>query len=492
MLNITSVINLKREKNIKHNSTKAIFKMNSNIDDNNSSSTMCIACTKAAAILPGISGGISALSSSLIILIIFRSSDKISTIYHRIMLGLSIADIFSSVALGLTTLPLPKELPFEHPPYYGIRLGNSQTCTAQGFFLSFGFSAGLSYHVSLFLYNTCTIVFRMQEKNIGKYVEPFLLHLLPIATGLWSSISPLKYNLYNPNKRNPGCLVTLDEQNSNIEAFKILATSFVMSSLAKITVRIICSIMIVRRVFSVEKALSRPRMFARTSRMIPGLNVVKRSLQNTKVVLVHSFAFLLAFLLTFGTTVTRFIVDVESPFLAKLSFILVPSQGFFNFFIFISHKVYNYRRVHTDLSRLEVVKMLLHGCEQEPVLFSRISIVQMFDERGIDVEVSDERDNIEHFHIRIEENSLPPHSSAHLQVDNESERDDDISGFSFPTEQRSNNGKISQSSNDGRESKIFSQSNPATGVTELSSSIPAPDCSLDKREEISSIDGNTV
>ena len=412
------------------------------------------------------------------------------------MLGLSIADIFSSVAFGLTTLPLPKELPFEHPEFYGPRLGNAETCAAQGFFKMFGFSAGLSYNVSLFIYNTCTIVFRMQEKNIVKYIEPYILHLLPILTGLWASVSPLVYDFYHPTMDNPGCLVDLDEQNSNIEAFKMLSISFVISSLAKILVIIICSIKMIRRVFTVDKALSRPRMFARTSRMTPaGLNVANGTLKNTKVVLVHSFAYLLAFLLTCGTVVTREIIDPDSPFLAKVSFILVPSQGFFNFLIFISHKVYNYRRVHTDTSRLEVVKMLLRGCGQEPVLFSRISIVHMFDEeRNMDVEVYDERDNIEHFHIA----SLPQ-SSAHLQVDNESERDDEMSGFSFPTEQKSNDdGKVSESSNDGRESRKFSQGNLATGVTVLTSSLTVPGDSfvnkgsfVDKGDE-GGIDTNTV
>ena len=334
------------------------------------------------------------------------------------MLGLSIADIFSSVAFGLTTLPLPKELPFDHPPFYGKRLGNTQTCAAQGFFLSFGFSAGLSYHVSLFLYNTCTIVFRMQEKKIVKYVEPLVLHLLPVATGLWSSIGPLVYKLYNPNKRNPDCLVALDEQNSNIDAYKMLVASFLISSLKKIAVIVICSILIIRRVFTVEKALTRPRVFAHSPMMTLGWDVINGSLQNTKVVLVNSFAFLLAFLLTFGTTVIRHTLDKESQFLACLSFVLVPSQGFFNFLIFISHKVYSYRRVHRDISWLDVVKKLLKGCGQEPVLFSRISIVRIFDERrGINVEVSDERDNTELFHIGRVENILPPHSSAHLQVD---------------------------------------------------------------------------
>ena len=461
--------------------------MNSNVDNDESSAAVCIACTKAAAIVPALSSGISALSSALIILIIFCSSDRLSTIYHHIMLGLSIAGIFSSLSYGLTTLPLPKELPFDHPPYFGIRLGNTQTCEAQGFFYMFGFSAGLSYHVSLFIYNTCTIVFNMQEKNIIKCVEPYFLHLFPIVTGLYSSISPLVYKLYNPTKKNPSCLVALDEQNSNIKVFKILAASSVISVITRILVIIICSILITRKVFKLEKALSHPGMYLRSPSLNPGLNAANKSLQNTKVVFVHALAFLLAFLFTFGTIVIRFIYSQESLLLANLSFVLVPSQGLFNFVIFISHKVYNFCRVHRDMSSLDVIKMLLHRCEQEPVLFTRISMVQMFDDerRGMDVQISDEKDNNELIHVEFGENSLPTHSSAHLQLDDESERDHNISGFSCATEPRLSNDDEELGQRNDRESILTNQGNATIGsFIELSPTSSTPDNFLDRRDEI--------
>ena len=89
-----------------------------------------------AAIVPRITGSMSVISSSLIITIILRSTRKLSTVYHRIMFGMSCADILGSIAMSLTTLPMPSE---DVPSTWaGTRLGNVYTCTAQGFLFILG------------------------------------------------------------------------------------------------------------------------------------------------------------------------------------------------------------------------------------------------------------------------------------------------------------------------------------------------------------------
>lgn len=431
--------------------------MNSNDLDHDSSSAMCITCTKAAAILPHFSGGISAISSSLIIYIIFRSSDKLKTIYHRIMFGLSVSNILSSIALGLSTLLLPKdELPFEYPSFYGTRLGNAQICETQGFLILFGFTAGLGYYASLFIYNTCAIVFMMQEKNIVRYVEPIVFHLFPLASGLSASIIPLVYKLYKPTKRNPFCVITPDEQNSNSERiYRLLTLSWSIRCLIKFAAIIICSIMIMRKVARLEHALSRDiiRVHSRNK------NVVNRSLKNAKVVLVHALAFVLAFILSFGAVAIRYATGDVHVWLANLSFILMPLQGFFNFLIFIIHKVYNYRRVHRDVSRLDVIRMLLDGAEEEPVLFSRISLVQRHDERNMNVQISDENGNNRFIQIQLGDNSPSQISSAHPQFDDESKQSEDLSGFPLSIDPSSNDEMSSQSN---YIDSIFSQGDTCT------------------------------
>jgi hypothetical protein len=63
--------------------------------------------TDYAAVMPRFSGSLSAISSAAIIYVILRSEKGLSGIYHRIMFGMSTADILGSLAMALTSLPMP-------------------------------------------------------------------------------------------------------------------------------------------------------------------------------------------------------------------------------------------------------------------------------------------------------------------------------------------------------------------------------------------------
>ena len=107
-----------------------------------------------AAIAPRFSAAISTFSSAFIIFAIFCTRTKLSTIYHRIMIGMSLCDILGSVAMGLTTLAMPKEVTPGMTDYMwtGTRLGNAHTCRAQGFFATFGATCMFSYNGTLCMY----------------------------------------------------------------------------------------------------------------------------------------------------------------------------------------------------------------------------------------------------------------------------------------------------------------------------------------------------
>ena len=85
--------------------------------------------TKAGIIIPTVTGTISFLSSSAIIYVILRSKSGIKTTYHRIILGLSIADCITSFVILLTTIPMPKNVIY---PFALASYGNVATCEAQG------------------------------------------------------------------------------------------------------------------------------------------------------------------------------------------------------------------------------------------------------------------------------------------------------------------------------------------------------------------------
>ena len=159
------------------------------------------------AIAPRLTGSLSAISSALIVYAILRSSTGLSSTYHRLMFGMSVFDMFGSIAMALTTLPMPRE--DEVIKYYnvvGTRLGTTQTCTIQGFMFWFCAQGTFLYNVTLCIYYVAAIFWRLDGLTIRKYLEPFL-HLIPIGIGLGIAILPLIYDLYNPSPWAPWCSV---------------------------------------------------------------------------------------------------------------------------------------------------------------------------------------------------------------------------------------------------------------------------------------------
>mmetsp|Transcript_6927 Transcript_6927/g.13063 ORF Transcript_6927/g.13063 Transcript_6927/m.13063 type:complete len:319 (-) Transcript_6927:734-1690(-) len=150
---------------------------------------------------PRCSGSLSTVSSLIIMYIILRSKTGLSSIYHRIMFCMSIADIIVSVCMALGSLPMPSYMPKEEEFGYhwaGARLGNTGTCTAQGFLVSFATSCMPTYNLMLCVYYFCAIYLNMSENRIRKRVEPFL-HVFPVTICLALALIPLPFDLYNPS-----------------------------------------------------------------------------------------------------------------------------------------------------------------------------------------------------------------------------------------------------------------------------------------------------
>ena len=110
------------------------------------------------AILPMITAPISICGSSSIIYLVFRSSrTKPVTTKQRLLIGLSVADIFVSTAMMFTTMAAPKGTDHVWNPQ-----GNTFTCELQGFFF-------FTFHLLLnSLYNG----------NIFVLLSFIILHLL--------------------------------------------------------------------------------------------------------------------------------------------------------------------------------------------------------------------------------------------------------------------------------------------------------------------------
>ena len=127
--------------------------------------------TTYVAVVPTLTGILSAISSAIIIYLIFRSAAGLSTIYHRIMFCMSFCDIIASIGYMLTSLPMPAVMPLEEElGYYfpGPRYGNTVTCNVQGFLTSFGSVGMFGYNATLCLCKLCAYALLFYHKNYAK------------------------------------------------------------------------------------------------------------------------------------------------------------------------------------------------------------------------------------------------------------------------------------------------------------------------------------
>ena len=376
-----------------------------------------------AAIAPRITSGLSTISSFLIIYLIIRSNDKLSTIYHRIMFAMSCADILGSIAMGLTTLPMPREQPWDRYEYHwsGTRLGNMLTCRAQGALFVFGTACMFLYNASLCIYYTCAIAFKMKEKKIIKYVEPFL-HLIPLIVAFYWTISAFIVNAYGATGYEAWC--TVSASNYDLEAElaikKEVESSFKFAFIIGFFLILLCFLLIVCSVIKTERELKpltgivqgrKGHRQKKTSQNIPKLYRVTESHRNTKVILVQALAYIVSFSISLGTPLLRSLIMYEGPWIIRLQIVLMPLQGFFNATIFIYHKIYNYRRVHKDVSRCDVLRLMFSEVYLEPVVLSRVSMVRQ-----------DNDNDREQIHIQLEDEK----NGEPLEFDMESTKSDGL------------------------------------------------------------------
>merc|ERR1740139_1178214 len=111
----------------------------------------------------------------LIYMIISDRKRKLAKPFHRLVLLMSIFDVFQSLAIVISVAAFPQE-----SNIHGAH-GNARTCTAQGFFMVLGFAVPL-YNSSLNIFYVLTIRYNFSPKRFAKF-EP-VLHTIAILIPL--------------------------------------------------------------------------------------------------------------------------------------------------------------------------------------------------------------------------------------------------------------------------------------------------------------------
>ena len=348
-----------------------------------------IAESRSTSIAQMSTASISFISSIVIICMIQRSYTGLSSTFHRLLFGLSIADILSSFWLMLSTLMSPTYT----SGYIWNPRGNVHSCDTQGFFLFLGIMGAPLYNCSLCFYYLAVVKFNKKDAFIRKKLEPFF-HAVPILVSVTGAIIILAKESFNAN----GSYCWINERNSYCEIesvscergkdVKIIFSIFAVGPIIILPIVIVTTMVVMyREVIKIEKKLSKYGVGAlrqnlgdnkkndhqsddansasnkkSTIQRVRGWwtnlwpfnkSSARPSRSNnsrlqSRVILhkaiLYSLAFLCTYIFPFVTSIQYWAEYQTSSTLKILASTCFPLQGFFNFLVFIHPKVTNTKR----------------------------------------------------------------------------------------------------------------------------------------------------
>jgi hypothetical protein len=366
--------------------------------------------TKLTPVIAGFSGGMSALSSLIVMLIIGSSSFGLTTIPHRLVFVMSVADFFNSIAMGASTLLMPKDMVYD---FQGTRLGNEFTCSLQGFIIAFFGFASLWYSAFISVYFMCSINYKMKDAKIRKCIEPFM-HTSCLAMTLPTAIVFWIEKLINPTPYEPYCIVISypyyckaeleDSEKCTIRGTPssfmianrvILQTYYYFVLLTPATIIMFCMISIIVSACRESRAIisQRDHTTAVLARMnlsentasIAKKNQEKREIEHryTKAMVAQALAYVVA-----G------IIPVIGFRLKGAAYTAVrPCHGLLNFLVFFNQKIFNARQIDPTLTRIGAALRVLTTKETLHFQISGISLLEQI--KPSEFRLGNDRSNLE-------------------------------------------------------------------------------------------------
>ncbi|CAJ1970412.1 unnamed protein product [Cylindrotheca closterium] len=155
---------------------------------------------KILAILPIPSSILSIIGSSVILYMAFSTrKERKWTTYTRLLVGLSMCDIVSSISLGLAAF-------MRRPESERVwAMGNDATCAAAGTLIQFSYS-GLFYNAFLSWYFVLTVRFGVKHDVIARKFEP-IMHFISVGYPLVTAILGAILGVYAETSTGMGCWV---------------------------------------------------------------------------------------------------------------------------------------------------------------------------------------------------------------------------------------------------------------------------------------------
>ena len=367
------------------------------------------------------------LSSALVISIILRSQDRLSSPYHRIMFFMCFWDIVSSACTALTILPMPSDVHEIYPSTFpGRAYGNATTCEMQGFFIIIGEAFAGNANSVLNIFYVCTLRYGMSEKILNRRVLPISLAvfgLLSLPVGL----VPLYLGLFNPRPYELYCTIGPYPENCNrlegIECIRgnvkpqtedliffmnqsllISGFFFIVVSLALVVAAVFKTEKMARRLQrddEQEEQYERQRAQDFQQEDVAGeerdqpiasssSRSKKKGFEETRTAGRVALMYIAAFFITWIWSIFSMVLRISRRQWEVWDFLLVtrnlfqPLQGFFNSLIFIYNEMHNLRKssLTEDITFFKAFKTVIVSPGDVPreiiVLISSIEMVKNY------------------------------------------------------------------------------------------------------------------
>lgn len=152
----------------------------------------------ALSLLPIPSSILSIIGSSIIIHLVYKASQRGP--YMRILFGMSICDLITSLAWAIQGFVMPAATSQRVWAF-----GNDASCTAIGFLTQFAFS-GFLYYGMLSYYYVLTIRWGVRDAKFSKYVEPWM-HVISVGYPLITASVGAAMGFFHENELGIGCWI---------------------------------------------------------------------------------------------------------------------------------------------------------------------------------------------------------------------------------------------------------------------------------------------
>jgi hypothetical protein len=361
--------------------------------------------TIAGFIVPMLTGLLSACSSGLIIYIIFRSQQKLSTTYHRIMTFMSLFDIISSLFIALGTVMVPSDNVYK---FAGPMLGNKFTCQVQGWFILFSIAGANALNVCLSWYFVCKLAFQIGTQTISKYIEP-IMYAYTVGLACFISSFYLVKDLIHSNAYDSFCVFvpypeSCDEdkwydwnyctwKDGDIEKyFKYANVAYIMILVH--FVLIVIGMSIILWTLHREKQEMRDLIQRDDQQMSTAegneteensKEIAMSELRHSNVLILQALMYIGAFFLTWVLNVLSGELNIASMETDAINSVLFPLQGLWNLLIFLYDKSYLIRQVSSDnLGFWQAVKKIV----------TAPAVIPVFSLTNIEITVRDEPETL--------------------------------------------------------------------------------------------------